>query len=207
MKKIILLPFALIITYLSFGQKEITLEDIWAKGTFRPEYVWGINWMNNGGFYSSMERTDNGTNIIKNSIKTGEKVSTIVDGSTLMSGGALISFDGYEFNSDESKILLTSETESIYRRSSNSAYYLYDVSSKKTNPLSSGKQMFATYSPDANKVAFVKENNLYFKNLSSNKEIQITKDGKRNEIINGWCDWVYEEEFGFAKAFYWSPDG
>lgn len=193
----------------SYSQKEITLDDIWSKGTFRPEYVWGINWMNDGAFYSSMERNEKSVNIIKNSIKTGEKVSTIVNGESLIPANqkAPIDFDGYEFNSDESKILFTTETEGIYRRSSKSVYYLYDVKSTKIQPLSGGKQMFATYSPDANKVAFVKENNLYFKNLSSNKEIQITKDGKRNEIINGWCDWVYEEEFGFAKAFFWSPDG
>ena len=193
----------------SYSQKEITLDDIWSKGTFRPEYVWGINWMNDGAFYSSMERNEKSVNIIKNSIKTGEKVSTIVNGESLIPANQKvpIDFDGYEFNSDESKILFTTETEGIYRRSSKSVYYLYDVKSNKIQPLSGGKQMFATYSPDANKVAFVKENNLYFKNLSSNKEIQITKDGKRNEIINGWCDWVYEEEFGFAKAFFWSPDG
>lgn len=207
-KQIVTLVLGLIFIQ-AFSQKEITLEDIWAKGTFRPDYVWGINWMNDGAFYSSMEQKENTVDIIKNSIKTGEKVSTLVNGETLIPSTqtAPIDYDGYEFNADESKILFTTETEGIYRRSSKSVYYLYDLKSKQLKPLSEGKQMFATYSPDANKVAFVKENNLFLKDLNSNKEIQITKDGKRNEIINGWCDWVYEEEFGFAKAFFWSPDG
>ena len=194
---------------LLFAQKEITLEDIWAKGTFRPEYVWGINWMNDGAYYSSPEQTENGVNIIKNSIKSGQKVGVIVNGDELKLNekSEPIQFDGYEFNADETKILFTTETEGIYRRSSKSVYYLYDVKSKKLSKLSNGKQMFATYSPDAKKIAFVRDNNLFFVDLESNKEIQVSKNGKRNEIINGWCDWVYEEEFGFAKAFFWSPDG
>lgn len=192
-----------------FAQQQITVEDIWAKGTFRPQYVWGINWMNDGNFYSSIEQGENGMDIIKNSIKTGEKVNTIVKGESLIpaSQSLPIDFDGYEFNADETKILFTTETEGIYRRSSKSIYYLYDLKTKETTVLSTGKQMFATYSPDANKVAFVRDNNLYVKDLMSNKEIEITNDGVKNEIINGWCDWVYEEEFGFAKAFFWSPDG
>ena len=209
MKKNIISILLISVSLIGFSQKKITLEDIWTNGTFRAEYVWGINWMNDGGFYSSIERTETGNNIVKNKVSTGKKAGTIVEGSSLKiaPSNEPIEFDGYEFNADESKILFTTETEPIYRRSSKSVYYLYDLKTKKLSTLSKGKQMFATYSPDAKKVAFVKENNLYYVNIEDHKEIQITKDGEKNKIINGWCDWVYEEEFGFAKAFSWSPDG
>ena len=209
MKRVSIIILALVYVHFSIAQEKITLEDIWSKGTFRSESVRGINWMNDGGFYSSLERAGEVNNIVKNKITTGERAGIIVNGSTLVPEGSSdpIQFDGYRFNADETKILFTTETEYIYRRSSKSIYYLYDTYTKKITPLSSGKQMFATYSPDAKKVAFVKDNNLYYLDLVTKKETKITNDGKKNEIINGWCDWVYEEEFGFAKAFSWSPDG
>ena len=139
MKKNIFITTALSLLLIQvFAQQKITIEDIWTKGTFRPDYVWGINWMKDGAFYSSLERTENGNNIIKNSIKTGNKIATIVEGKNLINPatGSPIEFDGYEFNADETKILFTTETESIYRRSSKSIYFLYDLKSKKLNNLS-----------------------------------------------------------------------
>ena len=89
--------------------------------------------------------------------------------------------------------------------SSKSHYYIYDLKTKKLSKLTDGsKQMYATFSPLANKVAYVKDNNMYYKDLALNKEIQITNDGKKNEIINGASDWVYEEELVLVKAFEWS---
>ncbi|TRZ64288.1 S9 family peptidase [bacterium] len=96
----------------------------------------------------------------------------------------------------------------IYRRSSISEYYVWDLKNKKLIPVSeNGKQQLATFSPDGNKIAFVRNNNIYIKDLSTLTEVQISKDGLKNSIINGAPDWVYEEEFGFSKAFEWSPDG
>jgi dipeptidyl-peptidase-4 len=129
---------------------------------------------------------------------------------------------GFEFSGDETKILFSTDEEAIYRRSSKANYYIYDIKTGKIFPLSSnGKQRLATFSPDGTKVAFVRDNNLFFKDLSiglfnaggeQNSELygvemQVTTDGKPNEIINGATDWVYEEEFEFSQAFAWSPDG
>jgi len=68
------------------------------------------------------------------------------------------------------------------------------------------KQMYATLSPDARQIAYVVDNNLFVQDVATGKETQITSDGKQNHIINGSADWVYEEEFSMAKAFWWAPD-
>src|SRR5690606_23630109 len=110
---------------------------------------------------------------------------------------------------DEKKLMIAYENEAIYRRSSKAYHYAFDLQTKKITPISKkeGKQLYATFSPDGTKAAFVRDNNLFVTDLASGEETQITQDGKHNEIINGGADWVYEEEFSFAQAFFWSPDG
>jgi Dipeptidyl aminopeptidases/acylaminoacyl-peptidas es len=111
-------------------------------------------------------------------------------------------------SNDETRFLIPTSTESIYRHSTKSDYYVFDINSKKLTRLSeNGKQSLADFSPDGTKVAFVRDNDIYIVDLNTGNEKQITTDGKRNHIINGTCDWVYEEEFSFTKAFFWSPDG
>jgi dipeptidyl-peptidase-4 len=115
--------------------------------------------------------------------------------------------EGYEFSQDEQKILLSSGFEPIYRHSGVSDYYIYDVKDKTFTKISNnGKQRLTTLSPDGTKVAFVRDNNLYWMDLATLEEHAITTDGKVNEIINGTTDWVYEEEFAITQGFQWSPD-
>ncbi|MDG2330659.1 MAG: DPP IV N-terminal domain-containing protein, partial [Flavobacteriales bacterium] len=116
----------------------------------------------------------------------------------------------YQFNADETKILLATEQESIYRHSTKAYYYVYDIETKKMAELSEsskGKQRLAQFAPLGNKIAFVRENNIFITNLDEKQEIQITSGGKMNEMIFGATDWVYEEEFSFDNGLYWSPDG
>ena len=189
---------------LTAQKKNITLEDIWAKGTFRSQSVQNINWMKDGAFYSASE---NGK-IVKHQVTDGAAVETLFDQATGVENlGKKLDMEDYSMSSDEQKILISAEGEPIYRRSSREENYVYDLKTKKIAQLSKGgKQMFATFSPDGSKVAFVRLNNLYMVDLATMTEKQITTDGKWNHIINGACDWVYEEEFSFAKAFQWSPD-
>ncbi len=180
--------------------KEITVEKI-NDGTFQAKSVSGVKWMNDGQFYSSKD----GDNIVKIDIATGNIVDTIVRGATL---NPQIKWQAYSFSNDEKKMVFLTDYSQIYRRSYTAEYYVYDLASKKLQKLSeNGAQSYATLSPDNSKVAFVRGNNLFFTDLASMKETQVTSDGKFNGIINGSTDWVYEEEFGFAQAFYWSPDG
>lgn len=114
----------------------------------------------------------------------------------------------YQFNKDESRILISTNVTPIYRRSFTADYYIYDFKNKEIKPLSDqGRQRLATFSPDGLRIAFVRDNNLFIHDLRFGTERQITFDGKYNEIINGAPDWVYEEEFAFNKAFEWAPDG
>ena len=193
-------------------KQKITLEDIWQKNTFAAKTVSGVDWAKDGRYYTSMVANNqtNATDIIRYNVTTGQPVATVVAGQDLKIAGNAkpIDFEEYTFSADEQKILFATETEPIYRHSSRSQYYVYDVKTKALQPLSTkGKQLFATFSPDGGRVAFVRDNNLFYVDLASNQEKQITTNGERNKIINGGTDWVYEEEFSFAQAFFWSPDG
>jgi dipeptidyl-peptidase-4 len=200
---------AFLLTGVSFAQKKaLTLNDIYGPqgSIFTPKTVSGVNWMKSGGFYTTQQ---NGK-VIKYSIATGEAVETLFDQMAVKVEGSnqTIQFDSYELSSNEQKLVLTTGIEKIYRRSFKADFYVYDLTTKKLVQLSkNGKQMLATLSPDGSKVAFVRSNNLFINDLATQTEQAVTTDGKWNEIINGACDWVYEEEFSFAKAFEWSPDG
>ena len=192
--------------YAQSETKQITLNDIFRSRKFYPEYISGIRSLNDGEHYCILEKDS--LNVIN--YKKGEKTGTIVTSSQLIPEGDTIPIGmrRYQLSNDEKKILFATETESIYRYSSKSKYYIYDIESGKLTQLSQGgKQRLAAFSPDGSKVAFVRDNNMFIKNLENGNEQQITTDGLYNNIIYGTTDWVYEEEFGFTKGFLWSPDG
>ncbi len=199
MKHFIILAALLASSLIGYSQKQITVEDIYAKGTFRSKSVYGIKWMNDGSYYSALENN----NIVKYDVTKGELVETILDASTL---NTEIAISSYEFSSDEKYILLLTDRQSIYRRSYTAIFYLYNRGTKSLQILDKDRIAYATVSPDGSKVAYTKNNNLYYVNLADMSVVQVTSDGKRNSIINGSTDWVYEEELGFTKAFFWSPD-
>ena len=191
--------------YVFSQEKKITLEDIWVTYQFYPQSIDEFYSMNDGENYTQL----NGGIIEQYSFKTGKKVKEILNLNNIASGTAKPkAISSYEFSKDESLILIASDPEKIYRHSSKSDYWIYDIKAKAISKLSEGgKQQLAEISPDNKRVAFVRDNNLFIKELSNGKESQITTDGKWAEIINGAPDWVYEEEFSFSKAFEWSPDG
>ncbi|GAA3979030.1 S9 family peptidase [Hymenobacter antarcticus] len=183
----------------------LTLEDIWAKPTFRAAAVPGFNWMNDGRYYSALDAGS----LVQYEVTTGKPVQTLVTAAELQLPGAdkPLAVDGYSFNANEQKILFTTATEPIYRRSARASYYVFDRGTKKLTPLSTGgKQGYATYSPDGLRVAFTRDNNVYVTDLATMQETAVTNNGVKNNLINGSADWVYEEEFGFAQGFFWSPD-
>ena len=183
------------------GTKEITLEEIW-NGTFSAERMNALNSMN-GNFYSLLNRDENGnTSVDKYSYSTLEKVETIVSSADLKD---LDGFSSYTFNDDETKLILGTQFKKIFRRSFSGTFYAYDVASKKLTLIGKDIQE-PLFSPDNKKVAYAKGNNIFIKDFSRNALIQVTKDGKKNSVINGITDWVYEEEFGFVRAFEWSKN-
>ena len=200
---LVCLTFFLVITQ-AHGQKKITLEDIWSYYTFYHNAVPGFNFLNDGKHYTRLERNK----VQQYDLTNGKYVQTVLNVNEVQNEDFRGSMEGYTYSADESKIMIHSETEPIYRRSSRSNFFVYDRTEKTIKAVfPEGKQMYATFNPEANKVAFVFQNNLYLKDLDSDEVVQVTHDGEMNKIINGALDWVYEEEFGFAKGFEWSPDG
>ncbi len=189
------------------SHQNITLTDIWASATFYPNMPKDVYHMNDGKHYCILE---NRIMLNEYSYKDDKNPKTIIRTSKLIPKGKDkgIPFDDYKFNAHESKILIATNQEPIYRHSTHATYYIFDIKTGKLTLLSdTGKQGLATFSPDGFNVAFIRNNNLFVKNIKNNVENQITNDGLYNNIINGSPDWVYEEEFGFTKAFFWSPDG
>jgi dipeptidyl-peptidase-4 len=201
-KQSILIIF-LSISLAAFSQKKIELADIVTNKTFNQKTVTGLHSMNDGMRYSVSEE---GTKIALYSFKTGEKLDILFDLSKIENAG-FTSFTEYSFSSDENKILFTTQEKPIYRHSFTAEYFIWNMGTKEMSQLSAnGGQQLATFSPDGERVAFVRTNNIFIKSLKFGTESQVTRDGKTNEIINGMPDWVYEEEFSFNKAFEWSPD-
>lgn len=193
----------LFITTSLFAQtKEISLENIW-NGTFRTERMDALHSLTNGQQYSVLEfdRNNRTTSIDIYDYKTLKKVSTLVSSGDL---DALKYFSDYTFSKDEGKIILATDEVSIYRRSTLGTYYVYNTKDESLTLISEHKIQEPTFSPDGTKVAYGYANNLYVKDLDTNETVQITFDGKKNSIINGITDWVYEEEFAFVRAFEWN---
>ncbi len=162
-------------------KKEITLDDIYKKGTFRGEYVPGFAEEDNSHLFKAEDIRDE--------------------------NGKLIPPSDYMVSGDKKRIIFFTGREPIYRHSSKATAYIYDVNTKKTIPLNMGKVLHASFSPDGTKIAYVYNNNLYVHDIVSGISKAITTDGKWNYIINGNADWVYEEEFSFTQAYQWSPKG
>ena len=203
--RICILAFVALLCSTAIAQekKKITLEDVFKSNAFSAKSVYGINWMNDGQFYSSLNRSAGAPSVVKINVATGKQEEVLIDGQKIG-----INFSSYTFNAEESKALIVSDIERIYRRSSKGINHVVDLKTGEKQLVADGEKiMYATLSPENDKVAYVKDNNLFVVELASNAITQITKDGRWNEIINGAADWVYEEEFSMSKAFDWSPDG
>ncbi|MFV0247520.1 MAG: S9 family peptidase [Tenacibaculum sp.] len=197
-----LIFFILFVSLAQAQQRAITLEDIWIKRTFKTERINALKSMS-GNFYSLLKKDSQGTAIEKYSYETQKKVATLVHSKDL---NEIQHINSYAFSDDETKLILGTNFIFIYRHSFLGTFYLYDITSKRLSLIGKNIQE-PTFSPDSKKIAYAKDNNLYIKNLSDNETVfQITSSGKKNAIINGITDWVYEEEFGFVKAFEWSAD-
>lgn len=180
---------------------DITLKDIYISEAFTPRRIEGLRSMNDGNHYTVQQ----GHQIVKFSYQTGKEIETLFDADRFRE---IKEITGYSISDTENRILIETAREKIYRHSYRAGYYVFDMHAGTLDPLTRlGKVQLGTFSPSGTKVAFVYDNNLYFKDLESEKEIQVTFDGVRNQIINGIPDWVYEEEFAFSRGFQWSPDG
>ena len=191
---------------LKITAQQITVEKIWKKYEYYPKGVEDFKSMKDGEHYSRIG--EDGSILIYKLMDANDKGEVLVNKNSLVYNDSIIAYEDYEFNSDETKVLFMTNIKPIYRRSYTAIYYLYDIKTKQLVPLDDKHkpQTLAEYSPDGKSVSFIHGNDIFVKELASGKSIKLTEDGKRNKIINGTSDWVYEEEFGITKAYAWSPD-
>ncbi len=191
------------------AQQTLSVEKIWKNFEFSKRGVAGFNGMKDGQHFSKLNRTKDSTTITLHSYTNYQGIGKVLlSNKELTYNGQLLEVDGYEFSADETKLLITTQTTPIYRRSFTANYFIYDFTTKKLSPLDATKtgSTLAQFSPNGKKVAFVYLNNIYVRDLENGTTIALTSDGKQNEIINGTTDWVYEEEFSITKGFEWSFD-
>ena len=197
--------FLVVFTTLSAQEKSFTLEEI-TGGAFRTDNLGALRSLKNGKEYivQNYDKTAKASTIDVYDYKSGEKLRTLVSSDDLDGINYIIS---YQFSEDESKLLLATKLEQIYRHSSVGTYYVYDLNTKELSLVSENQIQSPTFNNAGSIVAYGFENNLYIKDLSSEVTKQITTDGEINSIINGITDWVYEEEFAFVRAFDWNKTG
>jgi len=202
MKKLILIAFVGI-CMAAQAQTTISVEDLWSTYRFYPSGIDDLRSMNDGLHYTLNAE---GTAIVQYDYASGKKIGDIFN--INQTQGAVTQFMEYKFNDDETSVLLTTSMTPRYRHATFDENYVYDLKAKKTTRLSEkGLQMYADFAPKGNQIAYVIDNNMYYKDLNTGTEVQLTDDGRLNAIINGGSDWVYEEEFVLVRSFEWSPDG
>ena len=183
------------------ASEKLSLKAI-TSGEFSATYVSGINPIEGTDLYASVSK--DGKQIVSYSFKTGKQVAVLFDINAAKA--PFESVDGYVMSPDGKQMLIITKRKAVYRRSFKAEYFIYNTQTKSLKKLSDGEnQQVPTWAPDSRHIAFVKDNNIFV--TDGEKENQITKDGKFNEVINGIPDWVYEEEFTFNNALAWNADG
>jgi len=162
--------------------------------------------MSDGGHFTVLERSasSNAMEINKYDYASGQKTGVIFSSGNYPD---LTGIFDYELSPDEQKILIKTQRQAQYRRSYFAQHFLYDLIDKTLIKIEGPDLQEVTFSPDGTYLGFVRSNNLYYWIISEQKLVQVTQDGRQNQIINGLSDWVYEEEFGFVQAYQWSRDG
>ncbi|MQP52646.1 MULTISPECIES: S9 family peptidase [unclassified Flavobacterium] len=206
MKKYVITLLFIVASSLSVNaQQKITLEEIWG-GAFRTKGMDELNAMKNTNQYTvlNFDRATKSYQIDLYDFATLEKVSTLFDTKNHKEISAI---DSYSFDQNEKKLLIASNSNQIFRHSFTADFFVYDIASKQVSKFTSNQIQEPTFSADGTKICYAFENNLYVHDIISSATIQITQDGKKNHIINGITDWVYEEEFAFVKAYDWNVTG
>ena len=200
-----LLLFIISFTVATGQQKQINLEEIWS-GAFRTQGLDELRSLKSGKQYAVLNynQSSGESSVDVYDYLSGEKVNTLVSSSEIKDANYFLT---YTLSKDETKVLLATDLQQIYRRSTLGTYHVYDVNTKKAILVSEHKIQEPVLNPAGTKVAYGYNNNIFIKNLTTGRTTQVTQDGLKNSIINGITDWVYEEEFAFVRAFEWNKDG
>ena len=189
----------------------LTLEDIHSSGMFVSASFQGGKWAGEGPVVTFVEQDGEVAHLIRYDLET-EQRDLLVDGVKLYAPDVerTVGIDEYAYSPDGSAMLIYTDSEQVWRYNTKGYYYLYDLATQSLTPIArreDGFQMFAKFSPDGRRVAFVRNRDLFVVDLADMSERRLTDDGGPGKIINGTSDWVYEEEFGLRDGWAWSPDG
>ena len=179
---------------------------------FRPKAFRGGEWYANGDSYLALEPSaaPDGTDIVRYQTASGAREIFVAAARLIPSGEKKpLPIESYSFSSDGKQLLLFTNSKTVWRQNTRGDYWLFDLASGALRKLGgdapASSLMFAKFSPDGSKVAYVRANNVYSEDLASKKITQLTRDGS-DTVINGTSDWVNEEEFDIRDGFHWSPD-
>lgn len=197
----------------SQAQVQLNLEDVVAGKIIQTKGMGAMSWLKDGEHYSRVEANteQGGTDIVSYRAKDNARevlipASLFVDKAT----GKSVPVRSISWSADNSKVLVYTNTQRVWRYDTRGDYWVLDLSDKSFRQIGKDRPesslMFAKFSPDASMVAYVSENNIYVEDLASQSVKQLTTDGSET-IVNGTFDWVYEEEFACRDGFRWSPDG
>ena len=210
-----ILTFTLFICFYGTAQQNATLslKDIYKNNTYKQKGFGPVRWMQDNKSYSTLEPNTEagGKDIVKYEAKSGKRI-VLVSASKLIPDGetAPLEISDYQWSTDNNKLLVFTNTRKVWRYHTRGDYWVLDLNTGKLDRLGktlpSATLMFAKFSPDASKVAYVSELNIYSEDLNNGTAVQLTNDGGEH-IINGTFDWVYEEELSCRDGFRWSPDG
>jgi dipeptidyl-peptidase-4 len=188
----------------ALGQEKITVEKIYS-GSFRTQGMDELQSLQNTNQYTVLNQNrDGGQQIDLFDFATLKKTNTLFNTKDFEAISGTVS--SYTFDTTEKMMLIAANANQIFRHSFTADYYLYNTNNKQLTKLFDFQVQEPTFSPDGKMIAYAKDNNLFIYTIASKAIQQITTDGKKNAIINGITDWVYEEEFAFVKAFDWSAD-
>ena len=193
----------------------LTLDRIFASDEFQPEFLGGARWLENQPAYVKLEAdsaTKGGRALVRYDAATGRREVWVPAGRLVPSGDSLpLAVESYDLSADGKHVLLFTNSRKVWRQNTRGDYWALDLATWKLQKLGGSAAapstlMFAKFSPDGGRVAYVREHNLYVERLADGAITQLTHDGSRT-IINGTFDWVYEEELNLRDGFRWSPDG
>jgi dipeptidyl-peptidase-4 len=213
------LPFALVAVAVSAQQAdrwhalEGQIDRIFADNAYQVPRFGPARWLPDGAAYTIVERstdTAGGSDIVRYDAATGAR-AILLAGSALVPRGRKepLEIDDYAWSGDGQKLLIFTNTRRVWRQNTRGDYWILDVASRRLHQVGAGAPesslMFAKFSPDSSKVAYVRANNIYVESATGGQPEMLTNDGSET-TINGTSDWVYEEELGVRDGFRWSPD-
>lgn len=202
------LSLVLLVCSTASAKKKLSLDDIFVSDQFKGKSVSGVQWLPDGKAFVFARHDDVGNLEVWRHIVSSGKEEAVLKTAELTLDGEAVTVTAYHTTNEVDELLLTGKRKQIWRHSFSAPYYLYNVKTKNLRRLAKGDTGLqnVALSPDGKTVGFAKESNLYVADVATGKMTQLTHDGSFN-VLNGLFDWVYEEEFGRADAFRWSPDG